>query len=88
MFGTSAFAAAPFASLADGQVVSVALTGNAASGAVGTVAVSSSVALTGVVSNGTAGTVSVSCSVGITGDTATGNVGSRSGEHTSELQSH
>ena len=52
MFGVSAFAALPFAS---DPTVYVALTGDAASGAVGTVAANSSVALTGVVASGTVG---------------------------------
>ena len=49
MFGITAFAEAPFASLGGANaVVSVALTGNAASGAVGTVTGAITVALTGV----------------------------------------
>ena len=47
MFGISAFAEAPFASLA-GQTIVLPLTGVQASGAVGSVTIDSACALTGV----------------------------------------
>lgn len=75
MFGISAFAEAPFASLA-GQTIIVALTGVQASGAVGTVTEDSSVALTGVEAAGAVGTVTVGeRALALTGVEAIGAVG-------------
>ena len=75
MFGISAFAEAPFASLA-GQTVVVALTGVQASGAVGTVAVGDrSIDLTGVSATGEVGTAAPVIAVEISGVLAAGSVG-------------
>ena len=61
MFGISAFAEAPFASLA-GQTIVIAITGVQASGAVGTVVYSPvvTVAITGVQGSGAVGSVTES----------------------------
>jgi hypothetical protein len=76
MFGISAFAQTPFAALGEDSGVSVALTGVAASGTVGTVSRGdTSLALTGVFASGTIGTVAPSISDNENGDVATGNVG-------------
>ena len=74
MFGISAFAQSTFASLSV-EDVTVALTGDEASGAVGTAGVNISVALTGISASGFVGTVTPSESVGETGDAASGFVG-------------
>ena len=78
MFGISAFAEAPFASLA-GQTVVVAITGVQASGAVGTVIyeIVTTAAITGVQASGAVGTVTYQLLVvaAITGVEASGAVG-------------
>jgi len=76
MFGISAFAEAPFASLA-GQTVVVAITGVGASGAVGTVVYSPLVtaAITGVQGSGAVGSVTKTNAVGLSGVKADGAVG-------------
>jgi len=78
MFGISAFAEAPFASLA-GVTVVVAITGVQASGAVGTViyVLVVSVAITGVEASGAVGTVVYSpfVTAALTGVEAVGVVG-------------
>ena len=78
MFGISAFAEAPFASLS-GQTVVVAITGVQASGAVGTVIYElvTTVAITGVQASGAVGTVTYQpvVVVAITGVEASGAVG-------------
>jgi len=74
MFGISAYAQAPFASLGENTVV-VALTGVVATGAVGTVEVAKAFALTGVEATGAVGSVTVEITVAITGVSATGSVG-------------
>ena len=77
MFGISAFAEAPFASLA-GVTVVVALTGVQASGAVGTVVYAPlvTVAITGVEAVGAVGIVIETSSVGLNGAQAAGQPGS------------
>ena len=77
MFGISAFAEAPFASLA-GQTRDVALTGVQASGAVGTVVYAPvvAVAITGVEASGAVGNVTESSEVGLNGAQAAGQPGS------------
>jgi hypothetical protein len=77
MFGISAFAEAPFASLA-GQTVVVAITGVGASGAVGTVVYSPLVtaAITGVQGSGAVGSVTETNAVGLNGAQAAGQPGS------------
>ena len=70
MFGTSAFAEAPFASLAGGIVPA----GDVASGFVGSVEVTYTVALTGVFGLGLAGTVGASPAIGLSGVNASGYV--------------
>jgi hypothetical protein len=76
MFGISAFAEAPFASLA-GQTIVIAITGVEASGAVGTVAFSPVIteAITGVQASGAVGSVTESSEVGLNGVQASGAVG-------------
>ena len=77
MFGISAYAEAPFASLA-GVTVVVALTGVQASGAVGTVVYAPlvTVAITGVGAVGAVGNVTESSEVGLNGAQAAGQPGS------------
>ena len=76
MFGISAFAESPFASL-QGTFVYVTLTGVSATGSVGTVTHGGAVvALTGVLSSGFAGTMIYNESDATTGDVAIGSVGS------------
>jgi len=76
MFGISAFAEAPFASLA-GRTTVVAITGVQASGAVGTVVytVVVTVAITGVQASGEVGTVGFGKGFDISGVQAAGAVG-------------
>ena len=76
MFGISAFAEAPFASLA-GQTVVVAITGVQASGAVGTIVYTPVVtlAITGVQASGAVGTVGFGKGFNISGVQASGAVG-------------
>lgn len=75
MFGISAFAEIPFASLP--YNVTTGLTGDAASGAVGSVAATQSAALSGVNASGLVGSVAVGeRSVALTGVVATGSVSS------------
>jgi hypothetical protein len=98
MFGISAFAAAPFASLSDVNVI-VALTGVQATGATGTVAAPRSFALTGIqatgavgtvqkelgiVAYGQVGTVSANRSVALTGVSGTGSTGTLIPVHISD----
>ena len=74
MFGISAFAEAPFASLATPSVV--ILTGVEASGAVGTLVYTRELALTGVEAAGAVGTITIGgITVALTGIQADGAVG-------------
>ena len=77
MFGISAFAEAPFASLA-GQTIVVAITGVEASGAVGTVVYTPviTLAITGVEASGAVGSVAESSEIGLNGAQAAGEPGS------------
>ena len=74
MFGISAYAQAPYASLGENTVV-VALTGRSASGYVGTLTPSSTVALTGLLASGYVGTLTPTFSLSISGSSASGYVG-------------
>jgi hypothetical protein len=72
MFGISAFAEIPFASLP--YNVTTGLTGDAASGAVGSVAATQSAALSGVNASGLVDSVTAVRSVALTGVVASGSV--------------
>jgi hypothetical protein len=74
MFGISAFAAAPFASLSDVSVI-VALSGVQASGTVGDVVASRINTESGVQANGYVGTFGPITTVALTGVSANGSVG-------------
>lgn len=75
MLGVAPFAAAPFAALAGGDVT-VAITGNAASGAVGNItSVTAAVAVYGVASTLSVGSVVPKLAVELSGVEATGAVG-------------
>jgi len=74
MFGISAYAQAPYASLGENTVV-VALTGLSASGNVGALTPSSTVALTGLAASGFVGTLTATGSQAESGDQANGFVG-------------
>jgi hypothetical protein len=73
MFGISAYAQSPYASL-EGSYISVALTGKSASAFVGVLTPSSPVALSGLTSSGFVGTLSPVPSIGLTGNLASGFV--------------
>tara|TARA_R110000744_G_scaffold118862_1_gene221870 strand:+ start:1037 stop:1351 length:315 start_codon:yes stop_codon:yes gene_type:complete len=70
-----------FAPLADNSIagfdtLNIAVTGIAATGAVGTIGIISNVAVTGVAGTAAVGTVSVNAEISVTGLAATGLVGS------------
>ena len=77
MFGISAYAQSPYASLGTNDI-SVALTGKSASAFVGTLTPSGSPTETGDIAYGYVGTVGVSVTVALTGLSATGFKGTLS----------
>jgi hypothetical protein len=75
MFGSSAFAETPFSALS--ADVALFITGDAATGVLGTVttAVVTAVVITGIEATGALGQITVTQTVNITGVSATGSVG-------------